>query len=107
MQQDELLARVADRSVAALLGDLCTRVAALEGREPSQAGQGGAGGVSTETLSGPDALAFALNGKLAAVLVAGGYDSPAAVAAASDDQLLAVWGINAKAVKLIRERIKG
>jgi hypothetical protein len=63
---------------------------------------GGAG-----VTDGPDALAFALGGKLAARLVAGGFGSVAAVRTASDVALLAVAGVTAQGLRLIREKAGG
>jgi len=68
-------------------------------------GKGAPEPLGTPTAAGPDGLALALNGKLAATLVASGYDAVEAVQAASDEELLAVAGIDAKALKLIRQRI--
>jgi hypothetical protein len=45
------------------------------------------------------------NSRLASVLARAGYASPAAVAEASDEQLLAIDGVAEKALKLIREKV--
>ena len=45
------------------------------------------------------------NNRLAAILAHAGYGSPAAVAAATDEQLLAIDGVAEKALKLIREKV--
>jgi len=106
-----LLAAVCDRPAAALLERLVGEVAWLRGRVADlerRMGEVGGKGAS-EPLgtpsAGPDGLALALNGRLAAVLVAGGYSSADEVRAAADGDLLAVRGVDAKALKLIREKV--
>lgn len=103
------LDEVADRTVAGLLGELAERVAVLES---AVQGRSGAENPQVAPLGsaadGPDQLALALgNSRLAALLVAGGFGSLAAVRAASDGELLAVAGVTAKGLKLIRERVGG
>lgn len=100
-----LLAAVADRPAADLIAELVRqvdrlhkRVAVLEGTQPVlDDGYG----------DGPDLLALTLNGKVAATLVAADYASVAAVRSASDADLLAVSGIDAKTLKFIRSKIGG
>lgn len=107
-----MLAAVGDRTVAALLAavldeaaGLRLRLVAVERRMGEVGGMGAPEPRGTPAAAGPDGLALALNGKLAATLVAGGFGSVEAVQAASDEELLAVAGIDAKALKLIRQRI--
>lgn len=59
----------------------------------------------TATTEAGHTLAGVLNSKLAATLAAGGYADIESVRAATDDQLLAVAGMNDKALKLIREKL--
>ncbi len=100
MSTEERLDQVADRAVAGLLGDIYARLeridALLAGAENPQV---------TAFSDGPDALALALNSRLAAALVAGGFGTLAAVQAASDAELLAVPGLTPKGLKLIREKV--
>jgi len=107
-----LLAAVGDRSAAALLAWMVEeaawlrgRVAELERRMGEVGGKGALEPLGTPAAAGLDGLARALNNRLAAALLAGGYGSLDAVRAASDDALLAVRGVDAKAIKLIRERV--
>lgn len=59
-----------------------------------------------EETSGPERLAGVLgNARMAAVLVRGGYTSPEAVAAAADEELLALDGVTERALRLIRARL--
>ena len=102
MSTEKLLDQVGDRTVAALLADLLARVAAVESTLQNA---GAAGAEIPQVVDGPDALAYALNSRLAAVLLAGGFGSLAAVQAASDEDLLGVAGVTAKGLKLIRERV--
>ncbi len=68
--------------------------------------QSGSGAENPQVAAdGPDALAYALNSRLAAVLVAGGFGSLAAVRAASDAELRAVAGMTEKGLKLIRAKV--
>jgi predicted flap endonuclease-1-like 5' DNA nuclease len=60
---------------------------------------GGSGAEQLEALLG--------NARLAAVLVGAGYGSPAAVAAAGDDDLLEIDGVGARALRVIREKVRG
>lgn len=96
------LDEVADRAVAGLLADLLARVADLESTLQNRVG---AGAEIPQVSDGPDALAFALNNRLAALLLANGYDSVAAVKAASDEELLGVPGLTARGVKMIRGKV--
>lgn len=102
MSTEKLLDQVGDRTVAALLGDLLARVAVLESKLQNA---GAAGAEIPQVADGPDQLALALNSRLAALLVAGGFGSLAAVRAASDAELLGVAGATERAVKLIREKV--
>ncbi|MFN8469027.1 MAG: hypothetical protein U0X20_25950 [Caldilineaceae bacterium] len=59
-----------------------------------------------EELSGPERLVQTLgNARLAAVLVRAGCVSPEAVAAAADEDLLAIDGVSERALRLIRARL--
>ena len=61
-----------------------------------------------QPATGTERLAQVLgNVRLASILVRAGYTSPAAVAAASDEALLAVDGVGEKALAVIRERVRG
>jgi hypothetical protein len=53
------------------------------------------------------ALAALVNGRLAAILLRAGYETPGQVQAATDAELLAVDGISEKALALIREKVGG
>lgn len=70
-------------------------------------GQGESG--AEETAGGsPGAAQLAQlleNARLADVLARAGYGSPAAVAGAADEELLAIDGVGARALRLIRERV--
>ena len=55
--------------------------------------------------TGPDALAEYLNGRLASVLLVAGLDSPEKVRRASDEELLALSGIDRKMLALIRRKL--
>lgn len=103
--------------VAERLLALETAVAELRGQmEGRQTAEGGSrAGVEKEkaladgagVAPGPEQLAQALgNTRLAAALVRAGYTSPAAVAAATDESLLAVDGVAEKALPLIRQRLR-
>jgi hypothetical protein len=105
--RQSLLAAVADRPAADLiaaldrtLGELQGRVAALEGTPAAQP-------LDEGFPDGPDRLALMLNGKVAAALVAADYGSVAAVRSASDADLLAAPGIDAKSLKFIRSKVGG
>lgn len=50
-------------------------------------------------------LAALLNGRVAAILLRGGYGTPAQVRAASDAELLALDGVSEKALAMIREKV--
>jgi hypothetical protein len=96
--------------VAALLADVYGRLerieALLAGAENPQVATVAPAAPNGAAVDGPDALALALgNSRLAAVLVAGGFGSLAAVRAASDGELLAVAGVTVKALKLIRAKV--
>jgi hypothetical protein len=57
-------------------------------------------------LLGAEQLAGVLgNARLAAVLVREGYGSPEALRAAGDAELLAIDGVSARALRLIREKL--
>lgn len=59
-----------------------------------------------EEPAGPGRLAQMLgNARMASVLVRGGYTSPEAVAAAADEELLALDGVTERALRLIRARL--
>ena len=73
--------------------------------QPGAGALGGVGAPAPAGDDGPDALAYALGGKLAALLLAGGYGAVAAVRAASDEALLAIQGISARRLQLIREQL--
>lgn len=99
---DARLALVADRVVAELLAEILERLSNVEYALSEVIIEEAA---ASEPHDGPDALAEALNSALASVLIAGGFGTFGAIRAASDAELMALPGVNAKALKLIRTRV--